>query len=82
MQEVKERTKLWINEYNELCLQNSLNGMRSVEYRLFFQPQNSGNTWFCLGDVYSFFFEIHADQSRHERRAVEIQPCFFLGHVE
>jgi len=44
LQEVKERTELWMNDYNEHP-HNSLNGMTPVEYRLFHQPQNSSNTW-------------------------------------
>lgn len=45
LQEVKERTELWMNDYNEQCPHDSLNGMTPVEYRLFHQPQNSSNTW-------------------------------------
>lgn len=40
LQEVKERTKLWMNDDNEQCLYDSLNGMTPVEYRSFHQPQN------------------------------------------
>ena len=45
LQEVKERTEQWMTDYNEQCPHDSLNGMTPVEYRLFHQPQNSGNTW-------------------------------------
>ena len=45
LQEVKERTEQWMNDYNEQCPHDSLDGMTPVEYRLFHQPQNSSNTW-------------------------------------
>jgi putative transposase len=45
LNEVKERTESWMNDYNEQCPHDSLDGMTPVEYRLFHQAQNSSNTW-------------------------------------
>lgn len=45
LKEVKEKTEIWMRDYNEQCPHDSLDGMTPVEYRLFHQAQNSSNTW-------------------------------------
>jgi putative transposase len=45
LEEVRERTEIWINDYNEELPHDSLGGLTPVEYRMINQPQTSKNHW-------------------------------------
>jgi len=45
LSEVRERTDVWLRDYNEEIPHESLDDMTPVEYREFHQPRTSSNAW-------------------------------------
>ena len=45
LNEVREHTERWLNDYNEEIPHNALDGLTPVEYRQFHSPNNSSYAW-------------------------------------